>query len=80
MVDYNNKIRLVQHGLSADERVLSPSIFTEFICEGPQDIYLPFTTITPSELEGLTFQQERLIRQAAIIMIKHCAILLKLSA
>jgi len=35
--------------------------------------------LTKSELQGLTFDEERSIRQAAIMMIKHGAVLLKLA-
>lgn len=78
-MDYRTKIQVVRHGLSEDERQLTVSTFIEFVCQNNEDLYLPPQTLTRSETQGLTFEEERSIRQASIMMIKHGSVLLKLS-
>jgi len=64
--------------LPEQDRVLNIRNFCEFICSTPDEIYLPFNTVSASEEEGLPLVQEREARQLGAMMIMQAAILLRL--
>ena len=65
-MDYSSKLKVVKNGLSDADRLLTVATFAEFICESPDDIYLPHQTLTATEMQGLSFEEERSVRQASI--------------
>lgn len=51
--------------LSPEERVLTVRNYLDYICddlETENSIYLPVNTVTPSENDGITLQNERRLR------------------
>ena len=48
--------------LPEEQRLLTMDNYIEKVLPYSQGIYVPVTMITPSELEGLTLEQEREVR------------------
>ena len=49
------KLKIVKQGLTEEERVLSVQNYVDFLAPpDDEDIYLPFNTLTPSELQGVS--------------------------
>lgn len=56
-----DRLLLVRHGLPEQDRVLTVPNYLEFV-QTDASPYLPPQTVTPSEEQGLTQEQERALR------------------
>ena len=75
------KLKVIKHGLAVEERQLTLQNYVEFImpsdeCENV--IYIPVNTLTPSELQGMSLLDERLLRQYGCTIITKAGIMLRL--
>jgi len=57
MEDLQQRLKVVKHGLSEEERHLTVQNYVDFLVpstESDSEIYLPFHTVTASELKGMS--------------------------
>lgn len=65
--------------MDLEDKILTVKNYLDYIWNGNNNgIYLPVNIITPSEIEGLTLEEERMIRIYGCEFIKEASILLKM--
>ena len=70
-----NKVKAMDH----EDKIFTIKNYLEYIWDGKNNaIYIPVNIITPSEIEGLTLEDERKIRIYGCEFIKEASILLKM--
>lgn len=73
------RLKIIRHGLSEEERVLSLQNYVEFLAPHSQsDVYVPLHTLTASELKGMSQASERLLRKYGCMLIKRAGAILRL--
>jgi hypothetical protein len=80
MVEFlQQKYTVISQGLTEQERKLTVQNYVDFLAPSTDDdIYLPFNTLTPSELAGMSQAQERLLRKYGCLIISKAGQMLKL--
>ena len=76
----DQRLKVVRQGLADEERVLTLQNYVDFLAPSDADraVYLPFHTLSASELQGLSQVQERLLRKYGCTIIRKAGAMLHL--